>query len=165
MTTSDVIAICAAIIALAASAGTFWQGYIARKHNMLSVRPHLSFEAMKHPSHPINYLLKNTGMGSAIIKKFLLVVDGIEYDAKHTDDVKNVLNRLGLNIEGRSWMFAFPDVDSAISSDASLQILEFTGSAGDSSFHQMLINVLPRLCFKIEYECMYGNKFSALFFG
>ena len=165
MTTSDVIAICAAIIALAASAGTFWQGYIARKHNMLSVRPHLSFDAMKHPSHPINYLLKNTGIGSAIIKKFLLVVDGIEYDAKHTDDVKNVLSRLGVDIKRRSWIFALPDIDSAISSGASLQILEFTDSAGDANFHQTLINVLPRLCFKIEYECMYGNRFSVLFYG
>jgi hypothetical protein len=165
MTTSDVIAVCAAIIALVASAGTFWQGYISRKHNMLSVRSHLSFEAMKHPSHPINYLLKNTGMGSAIIKKFLLVIDGIEYDVKHTDDVRNVLSRLGVDIERHSWLFALPDIDSAISSGASLQILEFTDSAGDADFHQILINALPQLGFKIEYECIYGNRFSVLFYG
>ena len=69
------------VIALSALGFAIWQGYIARRHNKLSVRPHLTFTSMlldKEPHLTVN--IKNNGLGTAIITDYKVILDGVTQD-------------------------------------------------------------------------------------
>ena len=75
--TSNVLALLALLVALAAFAVAFWQGWLTRQHNRLSVRPRLSF-VVSFGDHalPFGVHLVNNGVGPAFITDFSIVVDG-----------------------------------------------------------------------------------------
>ena len=85
---SEIMAICAVIIALSALFVAVLQGYLARKHNRLSVKPHLEVIRNSFPSEPVSIVLKNHGTGPAIIKKIRVYVDKEAYCADDDDSFK-----------------------------------------------------------------------------
>ena len=67
---SIVIASCAVIVSV-------WHGWVTRKHNKLSCKPHLTtwnYSAEKEGCYAVE--LMNNGLGPALIKEFLIKVDG-----------------------------------------------------------------------------------------
>ncbi|MDD2582008.1 MAG: hypothetical protein PHR66_08450 [Desulfuromonadaceae bacterium] len=85
MTPSDVIATSAALISLLAMAATFWQAKLARKHNALSVRPVLVFYNHLHEDKPIQLIVKNAGLGLALLKS--ISFSWSEHDYEHNADI------------------------------------------------------------------------------
>src|SRR5450830_778804 len=75
--TSNVIALCAFV-------ATFWQAYISRKHNKLSVKPYLT--GWYTSSNEYNQLkIINNGMGPAQINSFNIYVDDKKIQGEYTD--------------------------------------------------------------------------------
>ena len=65
-------------IAFSALGLAIWQGYIARRHNKLSVRPHLTFSSTFLDEAPhLTVDIKNNGLGTAIIMGYQVILDGV----------------------------------------------------------------------------------------
>ena len=81
MTLSEGIAIGVAVLALVF---TFWQGYSTRRHNRLSLRPHLFFDTIMFENQEGGLRLTNGGIGPAIADTFHVWLDnkdpGSRYD-------------------------------------------------------------------------------------
>ena len=71
----DIVDIVALFIALVALVVAIWQGVVMRRHNRLSVKPHLYFSIHSVSGEPAGLRVTNGGLGPAIIKSFSLGVD------------------------------------------------------------------------------------------
>ena len=75
------------VLALCALGLTFWQAYISRVHNKLSVRPHLTlFFDNSTGGQEFHILLNNNGVGPALIRKSTLIIDGHEIEGNSLQD-------------------------------------------------------------------------------
>jgi hypothetical protein len=70
--TKLLISICAFIVSFCALGLSVWQAYIGRRHNRLSVRPHLQIHHSIEKNRRI-MMLKNCGIGPAILTKMELL--------------------------------------------------------------------------------------------
>ena len=77
MDISDYISLSSAIIALSAMGIAVWQGYLARKHNILSVTPNLQINT--NSVDGILLSLLNNGLGPAVIESFKIICGEKEY--------------------------------------------------------------------------------------
>jgi len=72
----DPISLASAVVAGCALGVTFWQGYLIRQHNRLSVRPMLATMERHDAKDNVGYVsfeLSNCGVGPAVIKNFILL--------------------------------------------------------------------------------------------
>jgi hypothetical protein len=85
------------IIALLAFFATFWQAYISRRHNRLSVIPNLTtwtHQDDHEDGHHLSVDLLNNGVGPANIKEFKVYVDGVQIAADEEDLIEQALRAL-----------------------------------------------------------------------
>ncbi|MGL6310944.1 hypothetical protein ACSZMD_14545 [Aeromonas veronii] len=69
--TGDIISFCAAVIALSALGTSIWQGMLTRRHNQISVRPHIDCHTNITKGERIDVVLYNHGVGPALFKKLV----------------------------------------------------------------------------------------------
>lgn len=70
------ISLASAVVAVCALGITVWQACLTRKHNKLSVRPMIGtmeYQDVKDNIGAIGFNLENSGVGPAIIRKFVLL--------------------------------------------------------------------------------------------
>lgn len=94
VTTSDIIALAAAAVAVCALFATIWQAILARRHNRLSVRPLLVSvvdRKIDDAGAEITLLVRNCGVGPAIVKERGFWRDGKPFLADADDEVSAVL--------------------------------------------------------------------------
>jgi hypothetical protein len=65
--TSDAIALSSAVVALCALGISLWQGYVSRRHSILSVQPHVEL-VITYTQSSMTVSLKNGGLGPAFIE-------------------------------------------------------------------------------------------------
>lgn len=89
---SDVIALSAVVIAVCSLGVSIWQGYLARRHNQLSVKPYVYLNW--HLSHGDNVTcqIKNDGLGTAFINSFKVEIDGVTHEILTIDDFLRLLH-------------------------------------------------------------------------
>jgi len=164
MDTETVTSISAVIISLIALGATFWQARISRKHNVLSVQPHLiSGSNLNQRSDKIEYTLANCGLGPAKITYFAAVIDDEIYDfsfISHDQEVRQMFERIGLDLTGKKWSLKTHDKNSAILPGSEEVILGFYDCLEDEASYQVMKSILPRLGFVVKYKCMYGNEYE-----
>ncbi|MEW8293610.1 MAG: hypothetical protein AB2651_22050 [Candidatus Thiodiazotropha sp.] len=154
METSEIIAICAAIIALSATGVSIWQGYLNRRHFRLSVKPHLTVHWKNFSDEPVSFTLTNNGLGPAVIKSFILEVEGNLFEKEKTAIYHAALGELGLSGVYDVDTYA-PTKGEAYAVGSSLPLLTFTNS---TEIYDQLFIALPKLKFKITYTSMYDEE-------
>ncbi|CAG1021695.1 hypothetical protein DOJK_01178 [Patescibacteria group bacterium] len=99
---SSVIAICALILSV-------WQGYLTRLHNRISVKPHLTTWSYDYiPGKGLCSIdLINNGIGPAVIKKFIIKVDGEVIKGEKSEPIKKALKILFPSYAYRSHQLYF----------------------------------------------------------
>ena len=80
------------VIALSALAATFWQAYISRKHNKLSVKPYLTTWTTTSSDGYVIVKIINNGVGPAHIKSFSIFVDGQKMIGENLEPHMKCLN-------------------------------------------------------------------------
>ncbi|WP_324779579.1 hypothetical protein [Thiobacillus sedimenti] len=91
------------VIALCALVFSFWQGAQTKKHNRLSVRPHLT--TWTHSNSDKGFYaveLVNNGIGPAIIEDFVLKIDGKQISGNGTEPIEKALKILFPNFSYHS---------------------------------------------------------------
>lgn len=156
MKTENIIAASSALVACLALGLTIWQGSLTRRHNRLSVRPHLVVETSSD-DFEYEVRLTNNGLGPAVIKRIDVTVDGnpILEDKMHKFEL--LLRRLFKN-------FAFLDETTELSNNyvmaenecVKIMNLKFNGTKKPApSWIKAQLNTVNLI---IEYESFYKES-------
>lgn len=159
LSSSDIIAICASIVAISALATSIWQAYMTRKHNHLSLRPHLNLELSQSMGKPIYCGITNDGIGPGFIQSYEIICDGKPHEIVNYNDYKNVFEQIGVKFDEISHFVKSFNKDTSIAPDKDLRLFVFPSTETDDNHHKLIKSNLPRLEILIKYKCIYGNEF------
>ena len=160
MTSEFIIALASIAIALSALAVAIWQGILMRRHNRLSLRPHLTFRQMMSEANPqFSLELLNNGIGPAIIKDFQVLLDGEREDHFEAQGWMALLDLIGL--KGRA-IGASCGPDEFLAAGQSLQLIKYESQPAPIGTRE-LRKALRRIEIHIGYQSIYGDRYIADF--
>lgn len=148
-----------AVIALCALGLTVWQAHIARRHNMLSVAPHLT--VWRHSDRTNNVFsvdLLNNGIGPALIRSFQVQVDGHVIGGEGYEPIEKALKVIFPQYQYSSYQ-SFVSSGYAMSPKEvrSLVTIQFSGDRLPQP--EEIEHATKRIRILIEYSSMYGEPF------
>ena len=149
------ISVNSAIIALSALGVSIWQGYLQRKHNKLSVLPHVTVEFDTRINSDIAVLIKSVGLGPAKFLNYKWVVNDREFYVRTKKDYWDLLNGLGL--ENERVEFYCPQLESFLAPGFQGFLVRFPDSTSKPQ-HNKIVAALSKSRIYILYESMYGDK-------
>lgn len=153
----------ASIIAACAMAITFWQGWLSRKHNELSVSPELGIHwSLNHEPGEIIFELKNSGLGPAKIHSYNCKVLGKEISKgdKNLDMVK-LFKKNGYPGVATVGISIIPG-GTYVKEGATSMLLEVKGLPGSSHFDRKDADeIMHKIEIHIEYSSLYGKTKQA----
>jgi len=157
MDASTVVAIVAVVVGLAAVGVSVWEGITNRRHNRLSVRPALVIYGHNHDRRPLCVLLQNNGFGPAVIKSYAVSVQDRSGQFVQLESPHDLLDNPGL-LDVSIWS-ATPG--RVLSVQSEVPLLDFGDSiAFRTDARRDEVAKLRRLEFRIDYESLYGERFS-----
>lgn len=144
---------------------TFWQGYLTRKHNRLSVRPWLawnrSYQTLPEGTR-ITFSLENNGVGPAIVRERYFTKGEVRFspEAEHAIDgetenfVKSVIPEgVAFHLE----QHGLPGPRHALLPGVSMPVAKIFFPERDARDVEKLMRRL-QLGFTVRYESIYGQK-------
>lgn len=150
------------IIALSAVAVVTYQAWLTRKHNRLSVRPHLQTYIDRQDGEGVfkyELHLRNNGLGPAVIKKWTVYLDGIEQPLPTPKDVQGFFEGLIPKYTNLATRFIGKnDVMRSNDSQALLVIKMLPFDTDKAALEERL----ERLALVVEYTSMYGENLKPL---
>lgn len=166
MSATDVIATCSVLVAVLAFLATAWQGWLAHRHNRLSVRPHLVWHISRRndqSSCGIVYSLRNLGLGPAVVLDRYFTKDGVRFapTGLKTDEVPAfVAFALGNRVHYAVRAFGLPGKNAAIPSQGEVVVadLDFPGATSDQL--KVVEELAGHVAFYVKYESMYEETFE-----
>ncbi|MFK5893642.1 MAG: hypothetical protein QM504_10520 [Pseudomonadota bacterium] len=159
LTSAEFIAIFAGIIALIALCVSLWQGFVSRKHNQLSVKPYISTQSNKISGQNISCEITNHGVGPAFITSVTITCNNQIYPLNNYTDFINIFNLLGIELTSHDHIMQSYSDTSALAQGAQKSLFSFPTAEHDIELSEKLISGLSKLYIKIEYKCIYGNKY------
>ena len=155
MNADTIIAICSVVIAVAVVAVTIWQSWVMRKHNRLSVKPHLNFEikCLDAGQPRFSIILRNIGLGPAIIKNFSLLVDNKQVCNPNNKERINIFKNLQINVPYHT--FRNIENGSGIGPNDVKTIISLNTEESSTT----LVLKMERIDIHIEYESIYKESF------
>lgn len=156
MQSSDYIAICAGIVALASFFVAVNQANLARRHNRLSVRPLLTIYRREFNNQPIEYILENRGLGPAIVNELSVWVDNKQIESPDGNPMYTALDRLNIPRAGVGGHLV--SEGEAIRANQEIRLLVIPHANDDAVAFEALIDKLPRLKFKVIYASIYEES-------
>ena len=154
----DILALFIAFVALAVA---IWQGIETRKHNRLSVKPHLYFSTYSVSGGPAGLRVTNGGLGPAIIKRFSLAVDNKWIDDTRRGGWLEASRLLGAEKIASVLDMSFYSPGQIVESGESQYILHTPKDKRTTDTDQYLNEFVKRLSVKIDYESAYKETFVA----
>lgn len=151
------------IIALCALGFTVWQGFRQRKHDRLSVKPHIDFyEKFSHTDDNLIYTLfvQNNGLGPAIIRSHRVYKrSGTNNENVEIENFEEELrNHLGYEISSIHTLDLHDD--GGISANARHMLLAIhVKSLEHDGRARLKQRIYLGYVIEIEYESMYGETF------
>lgn len=157
MKTELIVSITATIISLSAFGVAVWQGYVARRHNRLSVKPmlHFDFGVVKDD---LILTIKNTGIGPAIIRAWTVTFNGKSIGGNSLQIANKLFEEL--EVEHMGGNMYFPGFNQAMAAGGSYQILKIKNINLDKEVGQRIRNDLLLFEAIFKYESIYGEKFE-----
>jgi hypothetical protein len=151
------------LIALCAVLFTAYGLAATRRHNRLSVTPHLngcSNSSTTNEGLVFSYDISNNGIGPARIKKFILFRDGKPFPKGNGDYVESlILEHLGEQLKYQiTYSFNF-GTDASLKSGDTCRIVEILFLEAKSQDKEKILKNLEGLDLCIEYESFYRQKF------
>lgn len=160
MTLEFIIALASIAIALSALVVTIWQGILMRRHNRLSLRPHLAFKQTMSEANPQFVLeLLNNGVGPAIIKRFQVLLDEKREEHFEAQGWMALLDLVGL--KGKA-ICGVIEADEFLAAGQALQIVKYESLPSPVGTRE-LREALRRIEIHVEYQSVYGDRYSTHF--
>lgn len=159
LSNSDWIAISSAVVAICALVTSIWQGYLSRRHNVLSVRPHLEV-VVTSSIHGTNHLaLKNGGLGPAVLDSVQFVHRKGSINILSGASYMEFLRLLALDLGEVEVRWYVPDQHSIVSQGESIQLLAVSCNENTNalSLKAAFDTAFSETTVAVEYRCMYGK--------
>lgn len=152
----------AVIIALCALAFTAYQVFATRKHNRLSVRPHITYFTYRDLSPGQGSLkieIMNNGLGPAIIDAFDVFLDGQKIPSYRSADIEAKVAEV---LDGQTSKTSVTTLGSGYSmpKDQTRTLLEVRFPATTQNDIERIEKRLTRFSLVIRYSSMYGDRYT-----
>jgi hypothetical protein len=152
-------------VATLAFLATFWQGWVARKHNRHSVTPMIVQHTetnINDTGITVNFAIRNAGVGPAIVTDRYFSIGGTKFIQQNQSDViKDLCAQLiGKSLDYRiisSGMFGM-SAKLPAGSEFKLLTLFFPGLHPDSL--PVVDALTSKADFVVEYKSIYGEPFT-----
>ena len=161
LSNSDWIAVSSAIVAFCALAIAIWQGYLTRRHNVLSVRPYLEVVVTSSMLAKSHLVLKNGGLGPAVLDLVQFVYKKKTIDIRTNASYTEFLKLLALDFGDVKAEWYVPDKHSIISPGESIQLLAVSSERDALKLKKAFDAVLSVTSVVVEYKCMYGKNYRS----
>lgn len=160
------------IIALCALFVTAYEAWSTRRHNKLSVKPHITTFTYRHrnsnksPSGEtiltgtILIELLNNGLGPAVIQDFKVLLDNNDTGIKNIEDAETMSTRL---LEGKiinHKAFEIFNKDYHFAAKEKKCILQIVFPILKTQSFEDFVTLISRLSLVINYKSLYGKKFK-----
>ena len=154
-----VVGISSVVVALCALCTSIWQAVQSRKHNKLSFRPHLaSWTHSRSNQGTFAVDLMNNGLGPALVKSFVIKVDGNRIPGNGTEPIGKALEALFPNNRYHA-EFEFLGKDHAMPAQHKCRIVAVQFLDDDNPSADRIEETFDKADLEIEYESFYGEKF------
>ena len=160
LSSSDVIAIASGIVAICALATSFWQARLSRKHNEISVRPHLLIHYYIESQIPLTIEIKNVGLGPAIIKSVNACFGHVCFAIHSAPTMLRMIKLLIPENPDFTYKCELFSQYSVIAPGESIKWLILTSKTDQEGVFKAINSNLNSFKIHIQYQCMYGNNFS-----
>jgi hypothetical protein len=144
--------------AVCALALSIYEGRQARQHDRLSVRPLLTFQHDKRPDTRA-LILKNKGLGPAILKRLQLFVRGNRVTDPQDGGWQEVFHSVGISSGFVEYFYLVGD--DILDSGSERIVLKFDSSGYSKERLAELDQAMALITANFEYESMYGERFTA----
>ena len=147
------------VVAMIAVGISSWQMWVQRKHNRVSVTPHLSEHTRTSVNNGVislQFNVANNGIGPAFINSFTVLHNGKKLD-KDTDVPKLVAERSGMNVVDRSTHWLAKGASLAVNEKLTLFSLDVR--QGSKCLKQELETAFNEYDLVIEYSNAYKERF------
>ena len=158
VTSSDIIAVCAGVVALLAMFATFWQATLARSHNRLSVKPHIDWSSDHQYGKPLTLVLTNHGLGPAIVELLEYQINGITCAITHSKlppIMADLLSQLPIPC---TWTTLTPG--TPISPNQSVNLFVLDPDPKLLGEHEAADKFVQSINFSLKYRSIYGELFT-----
>ena len=130
-----------------------------RKHNKLSVKPHLTTWTNNDEINGFYKLeLINNGLGPALIEKFLVKMDGKVISEQGPVPMENMFKIIFPNLDPEHTFGSYLAKDYSMAAKDKSTILNIQFLRPFPS-RKVVANALARLNFEITYKSFYGEQF------
>ena len=159
MTWEAIAGISSAVIALCALGLTIWQACITRRHNKLSVRPHLTtWTHSDRANHLYAVDLLNNGIGPAFIQTFQICVDGHSIVGEGYEPIEKALKVLFPQYQFTSRQsFVGPGYSMAANETRPLVVVQFLGDSTPKP--EEVDHAIKRVRLLINNSSIYDESF------
>ena len=163
MKTSDYFTILIAALALCAA---IWNDHATRKHNRLSVKPHINIGKYILPDWSGIYLW-NIGLGPAMVKSFRVIIHGEVIPGKSMEIWNAAIKTLGFGeVLGSATATGFQAGDT-IPNGGKIHLIEVNAANISPNEYKIkqdsVLKFLKDIKIEIEYTSMYENeKFNCI---
>ena len=161
-TASEILAFSSLIIAVLALITTIWQAYTTRKHNILSVKPHIALHIVTIVSEEPKVIINNNGAGTAYIRYINIEYKGQFFTLNSKESISSLLKTFELK-ETDLHRFVFFPGQLSLTPNSSHEIIAFPVSKNDVNFYKnkSIIEKLYQLKIYVEYSCIYNKTYSS----
>ena len=147
------------VLACTAIVISIWQGYETRHHNKLSVKPLLGIRYSVSENHPfIGVWIQNNGYGPAIIKEFIVYLDGQPIKVNSPGSAEKVYQDAKIFFKGVT--FWSPAESFILRHGEDINLISYPKDKWTTGGIKMLVEGLNHLRFQFIYESIYGEEFS-----
>lgn len=157
VTVELVLSICAIFL-------TVYQAVLTRRHNRLSVRPHLVWDIAKiwnKSSVEARFSLHNKGIGPAIIKDRYFLLDERRFDGDVSDEVHSLAHSLiGTSFSFHLHRHGLPGIGTALTAGSEFLVAHVVFAGTNLPNEKQLNEIMERAQFKAAYESLYQEAFE-----
>lgn len=152
------VAIASGVVALAALWVAWYQISHQRRHDRLSMMPHLDFHVSLANNIPWNITLRNSGLGPAQIMQCTITVNEIAMKNPTPLQLREALEKIGIpsKVVECEFTFRIPELVRTDDEHSLLRLVEEGGVI------QQYGPKLKRLEWQIEYTSAYGDRKTLL---
>ncbi|CAI2307753.1 hypothetical protein CGH86_22885 [Vibrio parahaemolyticus] len=162
---SDVIAICALVVAFLSLAATFYQAHLSRNHNIISVQPYLDIFWSNTTLDGCKCYIKNHGVGAAYIESVNYFVNGKCYKVLSIEDLKGLIKEVTGGEVPLKIMLCYLQQHSALSPNEEAELFVISGAGEEVDVEYMkeyFESKLSSLAVQIEYKCSYKRNYQSI---
>jgi hypothetical protein len=155
---STTISLAGIVISIIAAGILCWQLYVQRRHNRLSVKPHLNtWLTRNNPSY--DFCLMNNGLGPAQIERFEIYVDGKKVDKEREEMYESAFRLIFPKASFKCTNYAYLNAGYAIPAGKEITLYGIEFKEGTPTDKEFMETINIRVSLNIHYRSFYDDEF------